>query len=111
MGVDTVSAPVEKSQSEEHSSGRRGWLNWLSRGMLGAGGTDDSSQFSGVISDEVVKVDSLYDLNIVKNKNLKRYNFMQNYYLRRIYMKLQNSILQMCQVGILWVIIRFINVQ
>lgn len=34
----------------------RGWLNWLSRGMLGAGGTDDSSQFSGVVSDEVIKV-------------------------------------------------------
>ncbi|KAL2484980.1 Protein of unknown function (DUF1162) [Abeliophyllum distichum] len=33
----------------------RGWLNWLSRGMLGAGGTDDSSQFSGVISDDIIK--------------------------------------------------------
>ncbi|VFQ83984.1 unnamed protein product [Cuscuta campestris] len=33
----------------------RGWLNWLSRGMLGAGGTDDSSQFSGIISDDVLK--------------------------------------------------------
>ncbi|KAM7261915.1 hypothetical protein ACFE04_020992 [Oxalis oulophora] len=46
----------EKSQNDERSSGKsRGWLNWLSRGMLGAGGTDDSSQFSGVVSDEVVK--------------------------------------------------------
>ncbi|KAL3650642.1 hypothetical protein CASFOL_007045 [Castilleja foliolosa] len=33
----------------------RGWLNWLSYGMLGAGGTDDSNQFSGVISDDVIK--------------------------------------------------------
>lgn len=48
---------MEKSQSDARMSGRsRGWLNWLSRGMLGAGGTDDSRQFSGVVSDEVVKV-------------------------------------------------------
>lgn len=33
----------------------RGWLNWLSLGMLGAGGTDGCSQFSGVVSDEVIK--------------------------------------------------------
>ncbi|KAL7090722.1 hypothetical protein ACP275_12G059000 [Erythranthe tilingii] len=33
----------------------RGWLNWLSYGMLGAGGTNDSNQFSGVISDDVIK--------------------------------------------------------
>ncbi|KAL9665135.1 hypothetical protein QQ045_020546 [Rhodiola kirilowii] len=47
---------IEKSQSDARMSGRsRGWLNWLSRGMLGAGGTDDSRQFSGVVSDEVVK--------------------------------------------------------
>uniref|UniRef100_M1C3E1 Vacuolar protein sorting-associated protein n=1 Tax=Solanum tuberosum TaxID=4113 RepID=M1C3E1_SOLTU len=43
-------------EDEHMSSKPRGWLNWLSRGMLGAGGTDDSSQFSGVISDDVVKV-------------------------------------------------------
>ncbi|THG06620.1 hypothetical protein TEA_005243 [Camellia sinensis var. sinensis] len=44
------------SHNDERSSSRaRGWLNWLSRGMLGAGGTDDSSQFSGVVSDEVIK--------------------------------------------------------
>lgn len=58
MGVDGANISVEKSQNDEHTSGRsRGWLNWLSRGMLGAGGTDDSSQFSGVVSDDVVKVD------------------------------------------------------
>lgn len=49
--IDTV-----KPLDDEHISSKpRGWLNWLSRGMLGAGGTDDSSQFSGVISDDVVK--------------------------------------------------------
>lgn len=58
MGVDGANISVEKSQNDEQTSGRsRGWLNWLSRGMLGAGGTDDSGQFSGVVSDEVVKVD------------------------------------------------------
>ena len=34
----------------------RGWLNWLSYGMLGAGGTDVTNQFSGVISDDAIKV-------------------------------------------------------
>ncbi|KAF5748859.1 putative vacuolar protein sorting-associated protein 13B-like isoform X3 [Tripterygium wilfordii] len=56
IGVNGSNIPMEKSQNDEHSSGRsQGWLNWLSRGVLGAGGTDDSSQFSGVVSDEVVK--------------------------------------------------------
>ncbi|XP_057249486.1 uncharacterized protein LOC104905906 isoform X4 [Beta vulgaris subsp. vulgaris] len=50
------SAPAEKIPNDDASTGRaRGWLNWLSRGVLGAGGTDDSSQFSGVVSDEVLK--------------------------------------------------------
>ncbi|KAL8217291.1 hypothetical protein R6Q57_024128 [Mikania cordata] len=40
---------------DQSSSKPQGWLKWLSRGMLGAGGTDDSSQFSGVVSDEVIK--------------------------------------------------------
>ncbi|CAN1217850.1 Intermembrane lipid transfer protein vps13A [Linum perenne] len=54
--VTSVGSSVEKTQSDGRSLNRpRGWLNWLSRGMLGAGGTDDSGQFSGVISDEVVK--------------------------------------------------------
>ncbi|XP_057415336.1 uncharacterized protein LOC130710179 isoform X3 [Lotus japonicus] len=39
--------------NDEHAVKSRGWLNWLSRGMLGAGGTDDSSQFSGVVSFDV----------------------------------------------------------
>uniref|UniRef100_A0A7N0U003 Vacuolar protein sorting-associated protein 13 VPS13 adaptor binding domain-containing protein n=1 Tax=Kalanchoe fedtschenkoi TaxID=63787 RepID=A0A7N0U003_KALFE len=55
-GPGGASNNLEKSQSDSRMSGRsRGWLNWLSRGMLGAGGTDDSRQFSGVVSDEVVK--------------------------------------------------------
>ncbi|XP_022765514.1 uncharacterized protein LOC111310374 isoform X3 [Durio zibethinus] len=51
-----VNISVEKSRQDGQSSGKsRGWLNWLSRGMLGAGGTDDSSQFSGIVSDEDVQ--------------------------------------------------------
>lgn len=47
----------DKLPNDEAASGKaRGWLNWLSRGVLGAGGTEDSSQFSGVVSDEVIKV-------------------------------------------------------
>lgn len=50
---DTI---LEKQHSGEQTSNKpRGWLNWLSLGMLGAGGTTDSSQFAGVISDEVIK--------------------------------------------------------
>ena len=57
MGINVSGIDVEVSQNDDHSSGKsRGWLNWLSRGMLGAGGTEDSSQFSGVVSDEVIKV-------------------------------------------------------
>lgn len=57
MGVNSGTSSIEKSRNDDRSSSRsRGWLNWLSRGMLGAGGTDDYSQFSGVVSDEVVKV-------------------------------------------------------
>lgn len=52
---------TDKSGNDEHTNKSRGWLNWLSRGMLGAGGTDDSSQFSGVVSYDV-KVHVFYDL-------------------------------------------------
>ncbi|KAJ0968632.1 hypothetical protein J5N97_025549 [Dioscorea zingiberensis] len=46
----------EKQFNSEHSYGRaRGWLNWLSLGMLGAGGTADSNSFAGVISDDIIK--------------------------------------------------------
>lgn len=54
--VSNVVNTVKPLEDEHISSRPRGWLNWLSRGMLGAGGTVDSSQFSGVISDDVVKV-------------------------------------------------------
>lgn len=57
LGVSGASIGSEKLHNDERSSSRpRGWLNWLSLGMLGAGGTDDSSQFSGVVSDDVIKV-------------------------------------------------------
>lgn len=45
--------PTDKLANDEQTVKSRGWLNWLSRGMLGAGGTDDSSQFSGVVSYDV----------------------------------------------------------
>jgi hypothetical protein len=46
----------EKPQTEEQSSSKgRRWLNWLSLGMLGAGGTADTSTFAGVVSDEIIK--------------------------------------------------------
>lgn len=55
-GNEEVNASIDKSMDDDQSSGKpQGWLKWLSRGMLGAGGTDDSSQFSGVVSDEVIK--------------------------------------------------------
>lgn len=53
---DSKDSMLEKQHSGEQTSNKpRGWLNWLSLGMLGAGGTTDSSQFAGVISDEVIK--------------------------------------------------------
>ncbi|TYK30616.1 putative vacuolar protein sorting-associated protein 13A isoform X1 [Cucumis melo var. makuwa] len=56
MVMTGTQTTVEKSQVDDRAVGKpRGWLNWLSLGMLGAGGTEDSSQFSGVISDDVVK--------------------------------------------------------
>ncbi|ESQ32011.1 hypothetical protein EUTSA_v10003500mg [Eutrema salsugineum] len=55
-GSEKEQSASEKEQSDDPTSNKsRGWLNWLSRGMLGAGGTEDSTQFSGVVSDEVVK--------------------------------------------------------
>lgn len=57
MGRTSSGVVLEKSGNDDNSAGRsRGWLNWLSRGMLGAGGTDDSSQFSGVVSGELIEV-------------------------------------------------------
>lgn len=63
MVMTGTQTTVEKSQVDDRAVGKpRGWLNWLSLGMLGAGGTEDSSQFSGVISDDVVKVFVLFHL-------------------------------------------------
>ncbi|XP_010251472.1 PREDICTED: uncharacterized protein LOC104593388 isoform X1 [Nelumbo nucifera] len=56
MGTIGTNVSMEKQQNDECLLSRsRGWLNWLSLGVLGAGGTADSSQFSGVVSDEVIK--------------------------------------------------------
>ncbi|XP_022960657.1 uncharacterized protein LOC111461381 isoform X1 [Cucurbita moschata] len=56
MVMTGTQTAAEKSQVDDRAMGKpRGWLNWLSLGMLGAGGTEDSSQFAGVISDDVVK--------------------------------------------------------
>ncbi|KAK4267115.1 hypothetical protein QN277_023943 [Acacia crassicarpa] len=56
IGMSGIGIPAEKSSNDERNLGKsQGWLNWLSRGMLGAGGTDDSSQFSGIVSDDVIK--------------------------------------------------------
>lgn len=64
MVMSGTQTAVEKSQVDDRAMGKpRGWLNWLSLGMLGAGGTEDSSQFSGVISDDVVKVFVLFHLS------------------------------------------------
>ncbi|XP_051121162.1 uncharacterized protein LOC127244726 [Andrographis paniculata] len=47
---------VDKVVEDDHPPSKpRGWLNWLSYGMLGAGGTDDFNQFSGVVSDDVIE--------------------------------------------------------
>ncbi|XP_076908384.1 uncharacterized protein LOC143565241 [Bidens hawaiensis] len=56
IGANEGNTTFDKLVDDDQSSSKpRGWLKWLSRGMLGAGGTDDSSQFSGVVSDEVIK--------------------------------------------------------
>nr|GFA91487.1 vacuolar protein sorting-associated protein like [Tanacetum cinerariifolium] len=54
-GIGANEAFDKSLDDDQPSSKPKGWLKWLSRGMLGAGGTDDSSQFSGVVSDEVIK--------------------------------------------------------
>ncbi|KVH90901.1 hypothetical protein Ccrd_007067 [Cynara cardunculus var. scolymus] len=56
VGDNEANTTNDKSLDDDQPSSKpQGWLKWLSRGMLGAGGTDDSSQFSGVVSDEVIK--------------------------------------------------------
>ncbi|KAK9079002.1 hypothetical protein SSX86_000671 [Deinandra increscens subsp. villosa] len=56
IGANEANTAFDKLVDDDQSSNKpQGWLKWLSRGMLGAGGTDVSSQFSGVVSDEVIK--------------------------------------------------------
>ncbi|KAI3688356.1 hypothetical protein L1987_82068 [Smallanthus sonchifolius] len=55
IGANEANTFDKLVDDDQLSSKPQGWLKWLSRGMLGAGGTDDSSQFSGVVSDEVIK--------------------------------------------------------
>jgi hypothetical protein len=47
-----------------------GWRNWLSLGMLGAGGTNDLGQFSGAVSDAVIKVLLDQLINYVAENNI-----------------------------------------
>jgi len=53
---DSVHSQGKQQCSDQSANTERGWLNWLSLGMLGAGGTADSSSFAGVVSDEIIKV-------------------------------------------------------
>ncbi|KAF8712705.1 hypothetical protein HU200_028469 [Digitaria exilis] len=50
-----TSSPGSPRTDELSTGASRGWLNWLSLGMLGAGGTADSSSFAGVISEDIIK--------------------------------------------------------
>ncbi|XP_020578400.1 uncharacterized protein LOC110023361 isoform X2 [Phalaenopsis equestris] len=58
-GTNDESSPISAYEKKQHddrsSSSARRWLNWLSLGMLGAGGTADNSSFAGVVSDEMIK--------------------------------------------------------
>ncbi|KAG9455236.1 hypothetical protein H6P81_008140 [Aristolochia fimbriata] len=56
LTIRNLDAAQEKQQPDDKTSNKqRGWLNWLSLGMLGAAGTVNCSQFSGVVPDEIVK--------------------------------------------------------
>ncbi|XLS59714.1 hypothetical protein HN51_009469 [Arachis hypogaea] len=65
-----IDIPTEKSSIDDHAVKSRGWLNWLSRGMLGAGGTDDSSQFSGVVSFDVEDISEATEFHPVVSSSL-----------------------------------------
>lgn len=54
--VSVKSAQEENQNGEQTSTKARSWLNWLSLGMLGAGGTSDTGSFAGVVSDDIIKV-------------------------------------------------------
>ncbi|KAL6856895.1 hypothetical protein ACP4OV_018277 [Aristida adscensionis] len=52
---DVFSSPGSPRTDEQSAGASRGWLNWLSLGMLGVGGTAESSSFAGVISEDIIK--------------------------------------------------------
>ncbi|CAM0910801.1 unnamed protein product [Alopecurus aequalis] len=52
---DTFPSPGSPRTDEQLAGAGRGWLNWLSLGMLGAGGTADTSSFAGVVSEDIIK--------------------------------------------------------
>lgn len=88
MVMTGTQTAAEKSQVDDRAMGKpRGWLNWLSLGMLGAGGTEDSSQFAGVISDDVVKVFVfVFSFSVADN-------ILTSAFISRTYMRLPNSTL------------------
>ena len=53
---DNFCSPGSPRTDEPSAGAGRGWLNWLSLGMLGAGGTADTSSFAGVVSEDIIKV-------------------------------------------------------
>jgi hypothetical protein len=53
---DNFPSPGSPRTDEQLAGAGRGWLNWLSLGMLGAGGTADTSSFAGVVSEDIIKV-------------------------------------------------------
>nr|CAB3481935.1 unnamed protein product [Digitaria exilis] len=65
-----TSSPGSPRTDELSTGASRGWLNWLSLGMLGAGGTADSSSFAGVISEDIIKV-ILYSPSFVMRFGMK----------------------------------------
>ncbi|KAM3191147.1 hypothetical protein ACQJBY_068843 [Aegilops geniculata] len=52
---DNFCSPGSPRTDEPSAGAGRGWLNWLSLGMLGAGGTADTSSFAGVVSEDIIK--------------------------------------------------------
>ncbi|XP_074563233.1 LOW QUALITY PROTEIN: uncharacterized protein LOC141819877 [Curcuma longa] len=76
---DSGDAKSSQVKGEQTSSKARSWLNWLSRGLLGAGGTSDTGSFAGVVSDDIIKdiyeatefhpVPSLSDDVLYRNKS------------------------------------------
>ncbi|KAL5726588.1 hypothetical protein ACHQM5_009620 [Ranunculus cassubicifolius] len=56
VGKFSSKARAEGQQNNSSPSSRaRGWIKWLSLGILGDDGTEDSINLSGAVSDEIVK--------------------------------------------------------